>query len=54
MLQKFLRLDNWSKLVVLFLWSGSFLGKASAYVGLAIGGLLIFSAGFSGIVGTSL
>ncbi len=43
MLQKFLRLDNWSKLVVLFLWSGTFLGKASAYIGLAIGGLLIFS-----------
>jgi hypothetical protein len=43
MLQKFLRLDNWSKLVVLFLWSGAFLGKASAYLGLAIGGLLIFS-----------
>jgi hypothetical protein len=42
MLSKFLKLDNWSKLVVLFMWGGMFLGKSAAYVGLAIGGLLLF------------
>ncbi|MGB8539358.1 MAG: hypothetical protein WCD57_23245 [Acidobacteriaceae bacterium] len=43
MLRKFLTLDNWSRLVVIYLWSSSFIGKASVYVGLALGGLLIFS-----------
>jgi hypothetical protein len=43
MLKKFQSLDNWSKLAVLFLWGSEFIGKASAYVGLALGGLLIFS-----------
>jgi hypothetical protein len=44
MLKKFLSLDNWSKLVVLYMWSSQFLGKASVYCGLAVGGLLLFSA----------
>jgi hypothetical protein len=43
MLQKFGSLDNWSKLAVLFILSTTFLGKASAYLGLAMGGLLLFS-----------
>jgi hypothetical protein len=45
MLKKFLSLDNWSKLVVLFLWGQEFIGKASAYLGLAMGGVLLFSTG---------
>ena len=44
MLKKFLHLDNWSKMVVVYLWSSQFLGKASVYIGLALGGLLLFSA----------
>jgi hypothetical protein len=44
MLKKFLSLDNWTKLVVLYMWSSPFVGKASVYVVLAVGGLLIFSA----------
>ena len=44
MLKKFLYLDNWSKLAVVYLWSSQFIGKASVYIGLAMGGLLIFSA----------
>ncbi len=44
MLKKFLHLDNWTKMVVLYLWSSQFLGKASVYLGLALGGLLLFSA----------
>jgi hypothetical protein len=44
MVKKFLALDNWSRVVVLYLWSSQFIGKASVYVGLAVGGLLIFSA----------
>jgi hypothetical protein len=43
MLRKFLDLDFWSKLAVLFLWSSLFLGKVSAYAGLAVGVLLIFA-----------
>ena len=43
MLKKFLNLDIWCKLVVLYLWGSLFLGKASAYVGLALGGLLLFA-----------
>jgi O-Antigen ligase len=43
MLKKFRSFDGWSKLVVLFLWGSVFLGKASAYVGLAFGVLLLFS-----------
>jgi O-Antigen ligase len=43
MLKKFLSFDNWTKLVVFYLWCSQFLGKASVYVGLALGGLLIFS-----------
>ena len=42
MVKKFLNLDMWSKLVVLYMWGSLFLGKASAYVGLALGGLLLF------------
>jgi hypothetical protein len=44
MLKKFLHLENWSKMVVVYLWSSQFLGKASVYIGLAIGGLLLFNA----------
>jgi hypothetical protein len=44
MLKKFLHLDNWSKMVVLYLWSAQFLGKASVYVGLALGALLLVNA----------
>jgi hypothetical protein len=44
MLKKFMYLDNWSKMVVVYLWSSQFLGKASVYIGLALGGLLLFSA----------
>ena len=43
MLQKFRNLDAWSKLTVVYLWSSIFLGKASVYIGLALGALLIFS-----------
>jgi hypothetical protein len=43
MLKKFGSFDRWTKLVVLFLWSSVLLGKTSAYVGLAFGGLLFFS-----------
>jgi len=43
MLKKFLNLDIWCKLVVLYMWGSLFIGKASAYVGLALGGLLLFS-----------
>jgi hypothetical protein len=44
MLRKYLHLDNWSKMVVAYLWSSQFLGKASVYIGLALGGLLLFNA----------
>jgi hypothetical protein len=44
MVKKFLSFDVWTKMVVLFLWGGALIGKFSAYIGLAIGGLLIFSA----------
>ena len=37
MLKKFMSFDNWTKLVVLYLWSSLFIGKVSAYVGLASG-----------------
>jgi hypothetical protein len=43
MLKKFLSFDNWTKLVVFYMWSSEFIGKASAYIGLAIGALLILS-----------
>ena len=43
MLKKFRSFDSWSKLVVLLLWGSVFLGKASAYVELAFGALLLFS-----------
>jgi O-Antigen ligase len=42
MLKKFLSFDNWTKLAVFYLWSSLFIGKVSAYIGLAIGGLLLF------------
>jgi hypothetical protein len=44
MLKKFMRLENWSKMVVVYLWSFQFLGKASVYIGLVLGGLLLFNA----------
>jgi hypothetical protein len=43
MLKKFLSFDNWTKLVVFYMWSALFIGKVSAYVGLLLGALLIFS-----------
>jgi hypothetical protein len=43
MLKKFLSFDIWTKLVVFFLWSSLFIGKVSAYVGLLLGALLLFS-----------
>ena len=41
MLKKFRSLDNWSKLVVLYLCP--VIGKTSAYIGLAFGAVLLFS-----------
>jgi hypothetical protein len=43
MLKKFLDLDNWSKLAVSYLWGSLFLGKVSAYIGLAVGAAFLFS-----------
>src|ERR1700704_5921466 len=43
MLKKFLNFDIWTKLVVFYLGSSLFIGKVSAYLGLLIGGLLVFS-----------
>lgn len=40
MLRKLRNLDNWTKMVVFYLWGSPFLGKASAYVALALGALL--------------
>jgi hypothetical protein len=42
MLKRFLSFDSWTMLVVFYLWSSEFTGKASAYVGLALGALLLF------------
>lgn len=36
------RMDNWTRLTVFFLWGSVFLGKSSAYLGLAIGALFLF------------
>ncbi len=44
MVKKFFNFDVWTKMVVLFLWGGALIGKFSAYIGLAIGGLLLFSS----------
>ena len=43
MLKKFRNADNWTKLVVVFLCFGGLIGKASGYLGLLLGGLLLFS-----------
>src|SRR5450631_1446105 len=43
MLKRFLSFDNWTKLVVFYMWSSLFIGKVSAYVGLLLGALLLFS-----------
>jgi hypothetical protein len=43
MLKKFLSFDIWTKLVVMYLGFSLFIGKVSAYFGLLVGGLLIFS-----------
>jgi hypothetical protein len=43
MLKKFLSFDMWTKLVVFYMWSALFVGKVSAYFGLLLGALLIFS-----------
>jgi hypothetical protein len=44
MLKKLLHADNWTKLVVLFLLASFVLGKASAYLGFAIGLLILFDS----------
>lgn len=36
------RMDNWTRLTIFFLWGSVFLGKSSAYLGLAIGALFLF------------
>lgn len=38
------RMDNWSKLVVFFLWVSVLLGKASAYLGMTIGILMLLDS----------
>lgn len=38
------KMDVWTKLVIFFLWSGPFLGKASAFVGLALGPLMFLDS----------
>jgi hypothetical protein len=43
MLSTFRALDGWTKTVVLFMWGSVFIGKSSAYLGLAIGGVLLLS-----------
>jgi hypothetical protein len=43
MLRKFLELDGWSKVAIFLLCGVMFLGKASAYAALGIGGLLLLS-----------
>ena len=43
MLKKFFNLDAWTKGVILYLVAGFLLGKASAYIGLLLGGLMVFS-----------
>jgi hypothetical protein len=43
MLRKFLGLDAWTKVVLFFLFGLTFAGKASAYVELAFGGMLLLS-----------
>jgi O-Antigen ligase len=41
MLKKFRSLDNWTKAIVLFMWGSVFLGKASGYIGLLLGGVML-------------
>ena len=43
MLKRFWNFDFWTKLVVVFLWLSTLLGKGSAYIGLSLGALLLFS-----------
>lgn len=43
MIKRFLKFDIWTKAVVLFLWVGGLLGKASAYLGLLMGGIMLLS-----------
>jgi len=43
MLRRLLRLDGWTKVVLFILVGSGFLGKASAYVALGLGGLLLLS-----------
>jgi hypothetical protein len=43
MLKKFLSFDNWTKMVVVYMWASMFIGKAAAYLGLLIGALTLFS-----------
>src|ERR1700722_487657 len=43
MLRYFSSLDSWTKRVVFYLWGATLLGKASAFVGVGLGALLLFS-----------
>ena len=42
MLRKYLSFDNWTKMVVLYLWSARFSERRPVYIGLSMGGLLLF------------
>jgi hypothetical protein len=42
MFKKIRTADNWTKLIAFFLCFGGLLGKASGYIGLLLGGLLLF------------
>ena len=42
MLKEFRSSERWTKIVVLFMWGSMLLGKASGFLGLALGILLLF------------
>jgi len=43
MLKRFLSFDSWTMLLVFYLWGSQFTGKASVYIGVALGVLLLFA-----------
>jgi hypothetical protein len=43
MIRKFFKFDAWTQAIVLYLYLGFVLGKASAYLGLLVGGFMLFS-----------
>ncbi len=43
MIRRYLRLDGWTQAIVMYLYLGFALGKASAYLGLLLGGFMLFS-----------